>query len=63
MLKQLFTARRGQGAFLNGDLIHASNKKELHEALVVAEFGTARDPAKLEVAMENLKVLLEKCQG
>lgn len=62
-MKQLFTARRGQGTFLNGERIHASGKKELREALVVAEFGTARDAAKLEVAMENIKVILETCQG
>lgn len=63
VLKQLFTARRGQGAFFNGERMQASGKKELREALVVAEFGTARDAAKLEIAMENMKVILESCQG
>lgn len=33
-LKQLFTARRGAGAFLNGNKISASNQTELRKSLV-----------------------------
>ncbi|KAJ8957121.1 hypothetical protein NQ318_007337 [Aromia moschata] len=48
MLKQQFTARRGNGAFLNGKPIKVSGKTSLSEALLMLEFGTSRDPEKVE---------------
>lgn len=63
VLKQLFTARRGKGAYYNGDRIHVSGKKELSEALVMAEFGTSRDQKKLEIVFDNMKKIAQTCQG
>lgn len=63
ILKQLFTARRGQGAFYNGDKIHVSNCKDLSQALVMMEFGTSRDKKKLEITLENYRKIYETCHG
>lgn len=63
MLKQRFTARRGQGALLNGEPIHVSHEKDLSKVLVTTEFGTSRDAEKLEVTMENLKKVCQAVHG
>lgn len=63
IVRQLFTARKGQGAFYNGRQIQASGQKDLARCLVITEFGTARDAAKLDVTMENMRKLAEKTQG
>lgn len=63
VLEQLFTARKGQGAFLNGAPIHVSDKKELRNSLIMLEMGTSRDPEKLEVILQNIKILTERAHG
>ena len=63
VMKQLFTARRGQGAFYNGEQIHVSDKKELSQALVNAEFGTSRDEKKLDIMLENFRKILPASHG
>lgn len=63
LLKQRFTARRGQGAFYNGCRIRTSGQKELSKALITTEFGTSRDPEKLQVVMENFKKMVGKAHG
>ncbi|XP_055300265.1 inositol monophosphatase 2 [Sitodiplosis mosellana] len=63
VLKQLFTARRGQGAFYNGKQMHVSDKKEVSQALVVAEFGTSRDEKKLDIMLENFRKILQTSHG
>lgn len=63
VMKQLFTARRGQGAYYNGEVMHVSDKKDLSQALVMAEFGTSRDEKKLDVNIDNMKKIVQTCQG
>lgn len=63
LLKQLFTARRGQGAFYNGERIQVSGQTELAKSLVVAELGTTRDAAKLETTLSNFKKIAENTHG
>ncbi|EZA58400.1 hypothetical protein DMN91_005803 [Ooceraea biroi] len=63
ILEQLFTARKGQGAFLNGAPIHVSSEKELRKALVMVEMGTSRDPEKLEVVLQNITLLTSRVHG
>lgn len=63
VLKQLFTARRGQGAFYNGDKMHVSDQKDLSQALVIAEFGTSRDQGKLDIAIDNVRKLVQSTHG
>lgn len=61
--EQLFTARRGQGAFLNGAPINVSGVKELSKALIFMETGTSRDPEKVKVVLENVAKLIPKVHG
>jgi myo-inositol-1(or 4)-monophosphatase len=63
VLGQLFTARRGQGAFYNGEKIHVSEERDLSKALVMVEFGTNRESEKVKIIMENLGTLVRKCHG
>lgn len=63
VLGQKFTARRGQGAFLNGNQIHVSGEKELSKALLTTEFGTSREEEKTKVVLENITKLVRMAHG
>ena len=45
-LNKLYTATKGNGAFLNGVPIHTKPTKTLDKALIITEFGNADDDAK-----------------
>jgi myo-inositol-1(or 4)-monophosphatase len=63
LIGQLFTAKKGQGAFLNGRQIHVSQVRELSKALVAFEAGTSRDEAKMKAVMENFKMVVSQGHG
>jgi myo-inositol-1(or 4)-monophosphatase len=63
ILDQLYTARLGQGAFLNGKPIRVSGTKDLSQALVCSEAGTSKDPEKKRVVLNNLGKLIGSCHG
>lgn len=63
LLKQRFTARRGQGAFYNDKRIKVSDQKDLSKALITSEFGTTRDPEKMKVVLENFTKMSAKAHG
>lgn len=63
VLKQHFSARRGNGSFYNGNQIHVSDKKDLSQALVMTEFGTSRDEKKLDINIENFRKIVQSTQG
>ncbi|XP_060535188.1 inositol monophosphatase 1 [Cylas formicarius] len=63
MFDQLFTARRGKGAFYNGVKIHVSNVNKLSDALLMMEFGTSRDPERRKVILENQEKLMPQVHG
>lgn len=63
VLGQKFTARRGQGAFYNGQKIHVSDERNLSKSLIMVEFGTNREGDKVRVIMENLDNLIRKTHG
>ncbi|CAH1170140.1 unnamed protein product [Phaedon cochleariae] len=63
MLSQLFTARKGQGAFLNGERISVSDKTSLSDALIMMEFGTSRHPERLRNCLENQQKLMPHVHG
>lgn len=48
VLEQMFTARKGQGAKLNGSPIHVSGEKDMEQALLVLECGTSHEPEKMK---------------
>nr|XP_021192800.2 inositol monophosphatase 1 [Helicoverpa armigera] len=62
-LQQLFTAKKGQGAFLNGRQIHVSQVTELRNALVAFEVGTSRDEERCKIVFENFKHVVSKGHG
>lgn len=63
VLQQLFTAKKGQGAYYNNRQIHVSKIKELGKALIAFEAGTSRDTEKREVVFENFKLVVNKVHG
>lgn len=63
ILNQLFTAKKGKGAFLNDVQIHVSKVKKLCNALVVFEAGTSREEEKRKVVLENFKLVVTNAHG
>ncbi|XP_063235139.1 inositol monophosphatase 1 [Bacillus rossius redtenbacheri] len=59
----LFTARRGQGAFLNGNRIFASKQTDLAKALMGLEYGTTRNEQHMKAVKENANILVPKVHG
>nr|XP_026696471.1 inositol monophosphatase 1-like [Ciona intestinalis] len=51
---EMFTAIRGQGAFSNGKKLAVSSESDLSKSLIMAEFGSARDPATVETVLKNM---------
>lgn len=62
ILNQTWTARKGQGAFYNGQKIHVSDCRELGKALLIQEMG-AKDEKKLEMVTANLKTFMPKVRS
>lgn len=58
ILDELYEATHDGPAMLNGKRISVSGVTELTSACVLAEFGSDRMPAKIEVMVSNLKNLL-----
>ncbi|XP_066584836.1 uncharacterized protein [Prorops nasuta] len=63
VLEQLFTARKGRGAFLNGKSIHVSNIQDLSKALVCMETGFMRIDSLRELTIERVQAVVEQVQG
>ncbi|KAA8493054.1 Inositol monophosphatase [Porphyridium purpureum] len=62
---ELFSARRGCGAFLNKQRIAVSSGvRALDQAAVATEFGSSRDAAKVDLMLHNARrVLVEHAQA
>ncbi|ERE86165.1 inositol monophosphatase 2-like protein [Cricetulus griseus] len=56
--ERLYTGRRGQGAFCNGQRLQVSRETDLSKALVLTEIGPKRDPDTLKVFLSNMERLL-----
>lgn len=63
LLNQLFTAKKGNGTFLNGESIKTSNTISLADALVIAEYVQPRNPDSAKAILENSKFLMKNCHG
>ncbi|XP_063920193.1 inositol monophosphatase 1 [Zophobas morio] len=63
IIEQLFTAKRGHGAYLNGKKIRVSGENDLSKALIVMEYGTSRDVEKLKVVAANQDMLMSQVHG
>jgi myo-inositol-1(or 4)-monophosphatase len=62
-LNQLFTARKGQGAFLNGKRIYASKQETLKGSLVAHEISLGCVPALTEASIERTRQFLANTIG
>lgn len=63
MLEQLFTARKGKGAFFNGKKIQVSGETNISKALLMMECGTSREPNRLKALFENQQKLIPIVHG
>ncbi|XP_017768257.1 PREDICTED: inositol monophosphatase 1-like [Nicrophorus vespilloides] len=62
-LEQLFTAKKGQGAYLNGEKIHVSKVATMNKALLMMENGTSREPERVKTVFANHQILIPKLHG
>ncbi|XP_036366854.1 inositol monophosphatase 1-like [Octopus sinensis] len=61
--EKLYSAKKGQGAYCNSEEISVSGQTELKKALVFSEFGSHRDPKKLEIKFGNMYNIIMKSHG
>lgn len=59
IMEEMFTARRGHGAYLNGKRIFCSGVSELADACVATEYGSDRSPSKIQTMLEMVRSILE----
>lgn len=55
---KMYTARKGKGAFCNGQKIHVSQQQDITKALIVSELGSSREPEVLKTVLSNMQRLL-----
>uniref|UniRef100_H2ZKT7 Inositol-1-monophosphatase n=1 Tax=Ciona savignyi TaxID=51511 RepID=H2ZKT7_CIOSA len=55
---EMFTAIRGLGAFCNGKQLQVSDETDLAKSLLMAEFGSKRDPETIEKVLKNITSVL-----
>uniref|UniRef100_A0A4W3GI26 Inositol-1-monophosphatase n=1 Tax=Callorhinchus milii TaxID=7868 RepID=A0A4W3GI26_CALMI len=61
---KMYTARRGQGAFLNGQRLKVSGQEDISKALIVTELGSSRTPEVLKIVLSNMEKLINiPCHG
>lgn len=63
ILEQLFTARKGRGAFLNGHPIQVSKVQDLSKALVCMESGFIKIDDLREKMVERIQDVIKAAQG
>ncbi|CAG5118675.1 unnamed protein product [Candidula unifasciata] len=63
MKEELFTARLGHGAFLNGNKLQPSNIQELKKSVVIMEAGSSRDIAVVNDKMKNMHTVVTHSHG
>lgn len=62
-LNELYTARKGQGSFLNGEKIETSKNEDLSRCLLAHEISLGTVARFLPKYMERAKIFLSKCIG
>ncbi|XP_015513724.1 inositol monophosphatase 2-like isoform X1 [Neodiprion lecontei] len=63
LLEQLFTARKGRGAFLNGEPISTSEVDDFSKALVCFEPGFIKIESMAEYVVERLRAIIKVAHG
>ncbi|MBN3279042.1 IMPA2 monophosphatase, partial [Polyodon spathula] len=57
--ENLYTARKGHGAFCNGTQLQVSKETDMSKALILTEIGAKRDPNTLKIFAGNMERLLK----
>ncbi|XP_028659517.1 inositol monophosphatase 2 [Erpetoichthys calabaricus] len=57
--ENLYTARKGHGAFCNGLKLQVSKETDLSKALILTEIGAKRDPETLKIFLGNMERFLK----
>uniref|UniRef100_A0A1A7YZP7 Inositol-1-monophosphatase n=2 Tax=Iconisemion striatum TaxID=60296 RepID=A0A1A7YZP7_9TELE len=55
---KMFTARRGRGAFCNGEPLQVSDQTDIHQSIIATEFGSNRNPEVVDKIFCSLKNVL-----
>lgn len=63
ILQQLFTARRGGGAFFNGNKMHVSGQTDITKSLIITDIFAYRQPEKLDTILENIQKIINVSHG
>lgn len=63
MKEELFTARLGQGAFLNGRKLSVNDTKDLSKSVIIMEGGSSRDPEIVDAKIKNIHSMVTNSHG
>ncbi|XP_034717974.1 inositol monophosphatase 1-like [Etheostoma cragini] len=55
---KMYTARKGNGAFCNGDPIKVSGQEDISQSLVLTEMGFRKNPEHFKTMLANIKTIL-----
>ncbi|XP_070830240.1 inositol monophosphatase 1 [Chaetodon trifascialis] len=55
---KMFTARRGKGAFCNGEPLQVSDQEDIKQSIIATEFGSNRDPEAVDKIFSSLRNIL-----
>ncbi|XP_069477374.1 inositol monophosphatase 1 [Ambystoma mexicanum] len=55
---KMYTARRGHGAFCNGQKLQVSGQKDITKSLILTELGSDRNPEVVKIVFSNMERLL-----
>ncbi|XP_041375505.1 inositol monophosphatase 1-like [Gigantopelta aegis] len=61
--EKMYTAKRGKGAFCNGEKISVNKEDSLKDAVVICEGGNSRDPSVLKTKMRNMEAIISSSHG
>lgn len=54
---KMYTARKGKGAFCNGQKLHVSQQEDITKSLLVTELGSSRTPETVRIVLSNMEKL------
>lgn len=55
---ELYKGRRGQGSYCDEESIQVSDNKDIKKSVIISEFGTDRDPSKVEKICSTMRSIL-----
>ncbi|KAI2550457.1 IMPA1 isoform 8, partial [Pan troglodytes] len=54
---KMYTARKGKGAFCNGQKLQVSQQEDITKSLLVTELGSSRTPETVRMVLSNMEKL------